>query len=234
MHRLLTILLAMLVLAGCGGSSTTDATIWVTRDRGSELVVSRSVPSGLTAIQALERVADVDTSYGGRFVQSIDGVAGDASREKSWFYFVNGIEADEGGAEYRVRPGDVIWWDYRSWKGGSMRQPVVVGAFPEPFVHGYGGHVRPAVVRYATKHAEAVALGLANAIGATSVERFGVAVSDDANLLRIVDEHQPFTAALRAAGGSAGSPVVFAISYHDARRLLTDLELARQRYEGLP
>jgi Domain of unknown function (DUF4430) len=234
MRTLLPILLATFVLSGCGGSSATDATIWVTRDRGAELVLEQSVPSGLTAIQALERVADVDTSYGGRFVQSIDGVAGDASREMSWFYFVNGIEADKGGAEYRVRPGDVVWWDYRSWKGASMRQPVVVGAFPEPFIHGYGGHVRPAVVRYATKHAEAVALGLANAIGAVSVERFGVAVPEDANLLRIVDEPQTFTAALRSAEGSAGSPVVFAISYPDARRLLTDLELARRRYEGLP
>ena len=29
-----------------------------------------------------------------------------------------------------------------------MREPVVVGAFPEPFLHGYGGPPRPAVVRY--------------------------------------------------------------------------------------
>jgi hypothetical protein len=234
MKRLLPILVAAVALSGCGGSNANDATVWVTRDRGSVLVVSRSVPSGLTAIQAVERVADVDTSYGGRFVQGIDGVAGSASRQRSWFYFVNGIEADRGAAEYRVRAGDVIWWDYRSWKGAAMRQPVVVGAYPEPFVHGYAGHVRPAVVRYATKDAHAVALGLANAIGAASVERIGVPVAADANLLLVVAGPRTFTATLRSPGGSAGSPVVFTISFDDAKRLLAHPELARQRYEGLP
>jgi len=234
MRRFLPILVASLVLAGCGGSQATDATIWVTRDRGTEVVLAKSVPSGLTAIQALARVADVDTSYGGRFVQAIEGVAGDSSREKSWFYFVNGIEADRGAAEYRIRPGDVIWWDYRSWAGDSMRQPVVVGSFPEPFVHGYGGHVRPAVVRYATKDAEAVALGLANAIGAASVERLDVPAPENANHQRILDRPLTFTAGLRSAGGGAGSPVVFEISIDDARRLLAHPELAHRRYAGLP
>ena len=30
-----------------------------------------------------------------------------------------------------------------------MREPVVVGAFPEPFLHGYAGKVRPVAIRYA-------------------------------------------------------------------------------------
>ena len=46
--------------------------------------------------------------YGGRFVQSIEGVAGDAGAKRDWFYFVNGVEADRGAAEYRLRPGDVL------------------------------------------------------------------------------------------------------------------------------
>jgi len=235
MRLLLPIALAAFFVAGCGASGNAEnATLWVTRDRGAEVVLSRSMPSGLSVIRALDREADIDTSYGGRFVEAIEGLADDASAQQSWFYFVNGIEADRGGAEYRVRSGDVVWWDYRSWRSGSMRQPVVVGAFPEPFLHGYLGHVRPAVVRYEPKDAQAVALGLANLIGAASVERSSVAAPAGSNLLLVVDEQAPFSAALRSAGGGAGSPVVFTISFADGRRLLANPGLARHRYEGLP
>ena len=91
-------------------------------------------------MQALAERGGRRHGYGGRFVQSIEGVDGDAGARRDWFYFVNGIEADRGAAEYRVAArATCIWWDYRSWAGEDMRQPVVVGAFPEPFLHGYDG-----------------------------------------------------------------------------------------------
>ena len=142
----------------------------MTRDRGAEVLVTTAVPTGVTAIQALRSAADVDTSYGGRFVRTIEGVAGDADSKRDWFFFVNGIEADRGAAEYRLRPGDVLWWDYRSWAGEDMREPVVVGAFPEPFLHGYDGKLRRAVVRFQDEEMRGTALGLAHLIGAASVE----------------------------------------------------------------
>ena len=77
------------------------------------------------------------------FVQSIDGVSGDRSSQRDWFYFVNGYEADRGAADYTLHPGDVEWWDYRAWKH-AIHVPVVVGAFPEPFLHGYSGKTRAA------------------------------------------------------------------------------------------
>jgi hypothetical protein len=124
-------------LAGCGGTAAErgHATLWVTRDRGAQVLLVRTVPAGLTAMQALDRVADIDTTYGGRYVQSINGIEGSLSAQRDWFYFVNGIEADLSAAEYRLHAGDIEWWDYRSW-AREMRQPVVVGAFPEPFRHG--------------------------------------------------------------------------------------------------
>ena len=172
----------------------------MTQDHGAKVVLSTTVPSGLTAMQALERKASVDTAYGGRFVDAIEGIEGNEGAQRSWFYFVNGIEADRGAAEYTVRPGDVIWWDYRSWRGQELRHPVVVGAFPEPFVHGYAGHVRAAVVRYWPKSEEALALGLANEIGARSVEPASVPAPAKANVLRLVDRDAPFSAALSFAG----------------------------------
>ena len=107
---------ALLLLAGCGHerSGSGSASLWVTRDRGAAVVLVKTVPAGLTAMQALDRELDVDTAYGGRFVQSIEGVEGDVSKRHDWFWFLNGIEADLSAADYRLRPGDVEWWDFRS------------------------------------------------------------------------------------------------------------------------
>jgi hypothetical protein len=135
------------LLAGCGASAGTtgSATVWVTRDRGARVLLVRRVPAGETAMQALDRVTALKTSYGGRFVQGIDGLEGSLAKQRDWFYFVNGYEADRSAAEYVLHPGDVEWWDFRSWKD-SPEAKVVVGAFPEPFLHGYGGKRLPALV----------------------------------------------------------------------------------------
>ncbi len=234
MRRLLLSFLLVSALAGCGGGGNSgEATLWVTRDRGAEVLVEKSVPAGVTAMQALRSEADVETGYGGRFVQSIEGVSGNLGAHRDWFYFVNGVEADRGAAEYRLRPGDVLWWDYREWSGDDMRVPVVVGAFPEPFLQGYGGRARRAVVRFEEEHMRGTALGLAHLIGSTSVELTDVPAPPEANELLITDEATSFTAELRSADASAGSPVVFRISFEDAKRLLKDPKLAKHRYEGL-
>ena len=141
------VLLAALA-AGCGSTlrvsgSRDQATLWVTRDRGAVVVHAVQVPAGESAAQALERVAKVQTRYGGRYVHAVDGFAEHGRR--SWFYYVNGYLADRSAADYRLRPGDVLWWDYRSWRNPAQ-DPVVVGAFPEPFLHGYDGKRRPALV----------------------------------------------------------------------------------------
>ena len=135
---MLVLAAVVLALAGCGGEPTHGtATLWVTSDRGAHVLFTGTVPAGLTAMQALVRREKVGTRYGGRYVQAIDGLSGSLSAEKDWFFFVNGVESDTGAAEVRLHPGDVEWWDYRSWRGGGMSVPVVVGAFPEPFVHGF-------------------------------------------------------------------------------------------------
>ena len=87
-------------------------------------------------MQALDRVADIETTLRRPLSSSRSpGIDGSVSSEHDWFYFVNGIEADRSAAEYRLHAGDIEWWDYRSW-AKRMQQPVVVGAFPEPFRHG--------------------------------------------------------------------------------------------------
>ena len=73
-------------------------------------------------------------------MQSIDGLAGEArdGRRSDWFFYVNGIEAGRGSAEYRLRDGDRVWWDHHDWST-AMRAPAVVGSWPQPFTGGYDG-----------------------------------------------------------------------------------------------
>ena len=136
-------LLALLgaLAAGCGSAAggSGQATVWVTRDRGQVVLHRAKVPAGLTAMQGLARVAKLQTRYGGRYVRAVDGVKEGGRR--AWFYYVNGYLADRGAADYRLHAGDVEWWDYRSWRDPAQ-DPVVVGAFPEPFLHGYAGKTR--------------------------------------------------------------------------------------------
>jgi hypothetical protein len=199
--------LAAGLVSGCGASvGHGQATLWVTRDRGAHVLLVAKVPAGLTAMQALVRKAEVKTRYGGRFVQAIDGVEGSLTGQRDWFYFVNGYEADRGAAEYRLHPGDVEWWDYRAWRGAG-RAPVVVGAFPEPFLHGYGGKRRPAVVAYFGDRR--AARKLARVIHARSVVRAGTRIRRGANVLYLFagPARTRFEAKLRKGSDVAGAPV---------------------------
>jgi hypothetical protein len=139
--RATLILVLALVLAGCGGGGREHgtATLWVTRDRGAHVLYAGSVPAGLNGIQVVEQKLKVTTRYGGRFLQSIDGVSGSLSDQRDWFFFVNGVEGDRSATEVTMHPGDVLWWDYRRWSGSAMSVPVVLGAYPEPFVRGFPG-----------------------------------------------------------------------------------------------
>jgi len=229
LRRVAPLLLAAAVaLAGCGGEAGGggEATLWVTQDRGARSLVDTKVDAGQTVLRALRSAAKVETRYGGRFVQGIDGVEGNAGAQRDWFFFVNGIEADRSAAEVRVRPGDVVWWDFRGW-GDSPRTPIVVGAFPEPFVHGWSGEVRRVAVRFAPG-LEADARRIAERLGADSVEREGTAVPADANVFRLAGGAPRFVAAERSPGSAAGSPVVFTFA-GDVDALL-DGTLGRKAY----
>jgi Domain of unknown function (DUF4430) len=207
---------AAALLAGCGGVGHGQATLWVTRNEGTTVLLVRHVPAGETAMQALDRSAKLDTRYGGRFVQAINGLSGSVSSRHDWFYFVNGIEATRGAVDYRLHDGDVEWWDYRDWGRVGQNVTVVVGAFPEPFLHGYGGKVRPAVV-VGSGHS---ALLLAKLVHG----RVAALAPRGANVLRLVNGPARFTA--RTLPGGA---VEFTYA-GDAARLARDPALYRYRY----
>ena len=206
------LVLVVAALAGCGGAHSGTATIWITRDEGAHVMLQKRVPAGLTALQALDRVARIDTRYGGRFVQAIDGIAGSSSRRRDWFYFVNGYEADRGAAEYRLRSGDVEWWDYRSW-ASRMRAPVVVGAFPQPFVNGFAGHRRPTVVQY-DDPTRTQALTLGKRLHARILP-LGRPIGPQPNVLRLTCRRASNGPSIRArfrfGEGRPGAPILYTV-----------------------
>ena len=204
--------LAAVVVAGVVAARTGDdsgsAVLWVTRDRGERLLLATSVPAGQTVLQALRSRARVKTRYGGRFVQSVDGLAGDAAAQRDWFWFVNGVAGDRSAAEYRLREGDVAWWDYRRW-AGDAELSVVAGAFPEPLLHGFGGRIRRVAIRYAAGVDAARVGRLAHRLGSTDVASLGEAAPADANVVVIRSGPPSLRVRQRRPGAGPIGAVVF-------------------------
>jgi hypothetical protein len=205
-----------LVAGGCGGGAgAKDATLWVTRDRGAVTLKVARIRSSLTAAQALESITRVKTAYSGEFVTGIDGVA--SSDHRDWFVYVNGYASDRSAADYLLRPGDVEWWDYRRWNDPG-EAPLVAGAFPEPFLHGFDGKRLPAVVRYEPGTRDGAEV-LAPVIGAHS---------KGANLLVVRSGPAQLRIRYRAGQGTAGDPVE--VDVGDAAALAKDPHRYARRY----
>lgn len=143
-------LFAALAAVGCGvgaGDDVGEVSLTLTRDYGAEPlqpVVADGVKEADTVMRVLDRNAEISTRYGGGFVSSIDGLAeaSERGRRYDWFFYVNGVESPLGAADFSLRGGEAIWWDYRDWFAAS-RVPAVVGSWPHPLVGGYEGEAHP-------------------------------------------------------------------------------------------
>ena len=119
MIRLGAILATTAILAGCGLGAGDEregaAEMRISRDFGREtLATARLDPlrESDTVMRFLRREADIETRFGGRFVQEIEGLTGAGpAGTRDWFFWVNGIESGVGAAEFELSPGDVVQWD---------------------------------------------------------------------------------------------------------------------------
>jgi hypothetical protein len=132
---------------------------------------------GDTVMDVLQDNLDVDTAYGGGFVNAIQGVKsgytgqGSAKVKQDWFFWVNGSIADMGASDYQLKQGDDVWWDFHSWEG-TTGIPAVIGQYPHPFTTGYRGVTRKTTIYYGNgEEAEAKKLQVAlQSQGAGSVD----------------------------------------------------------------
>ena len=123
----MALVLAVAALAGCGSSTGEDSdgiSIMVTRDYGA------------TDLAPLTREPVPPAGGLARILARHPNPRGGQS------LFVNGIGTDEPLSELEVHGGDRVWLDQH--KPGAARDVrAVVGAFPEPFVHGIDGKRLP-------------------------------------------------------------------------------------------
>lgn len=150
------IIVSLLAILPFGCQSQTSGQIAVrvivTQDFGNELLLDEPVvlDNGANALDALEKVAKVETKYGGGFIEAINGIRSQYSQgraKKDWFFYVNGISANVGVMDYELSEGDVGHWDFHDWSFHAFI-PAVIGDFPQPFVGGYQGKNLPTIIVY--------------------------------------------------------------------------------------
>ena len=115
----------------------------VTCDYGAAIIFDQwvEVQEQRDALGLTTSYLDIKTSYGGSFVNSINGLKSGytgriGKREKSdWFLYFNGVLAGTGAGDIKVKNRDVVWWDYHNW-GAAAFTPAMIGAFPHPFSTG--------------------------------------------------------------------------------------------------
>jgi hypothetical protein len=150
-RRLFLVFLSVIIIlftAACSQNNENKVGVvklQVTKDFAQETIFAKSLEtdSNKSVMNILEDNLQVDTAYGGSFVNSINGMksgytntSGDKKQKMDWFYYVNGIMTSVGAGDYIPVKGDNIWWDYHSW-GNTTFTPAVIGAFPQPFLNGY-------------------------------------------------------------------------------------------------
>ena len=172
------VLFGAVVAAGCGvgegEAAEGEASLRVTEAFGATELVDATLEDPTesdTVVRFLDANAEIETSYGGNFVDSIDGLGGSTvdGGSQDWFFFVNGYYSDIGAGEATVEPGDRIWWDLREWRE-AYRVPAVVGSWPEPFLHGFGGERLDTVVECVADTDPAVCEDVADKLREAGVE----------------------------------------------------------------
>jgi len=147
----ITCLFAILLL-GCQSqpSGEIKVRVIVTQDFGTKLILDKAtkVNNGSNAMDALQKVATVETKYGGGFIESINGIHSQYPKVKGdWFFNVNGMSANVGALDYKLSHGDVEHWDFHDWSFHAF-VPAIIGDFPQPFSSGYQGKILPTTIVY--------------------------------------------------------------------------------------
>jgi hypothetical protein len=143
-----------------------------TKDFGRELIFDRTVTveKRLTAQTLLGRVTDFEMD--GSYIVEFEGLRG--NDRVYWLYYVNGFMSNVFASGYNMRPGDVMQWDFHHWAGTRHGGSAIIGSFPEPFLHGFGGKVSHTIIAYGEGFS-AEAEALFDRLGALGVQGISLA-----------------------------------------------------------
>jgi len=98
------------------------------------------IESGESVIDAIKKVATVTTTYGGGYLESINGIKSNFNTKNDWFYYINGMLASVGASMYKPHEGDIVHWDFHDWSSDRIIT-AIIGNYPEPFLHGFNGKI---------------------------------------------------------------------------------------------
>lgn len=116
----------------------------VTHSYGAEVVFDSllALNRDCTALELTEMYLEVETRYGGSFVNGINGKSsgytgkkGEERKKEDWFLYYNGSLAAAGAGDIKINNGDTVWWDYHDWALSAFT-PAMIGAFPQPLSRG--------------------------------------------------------------------------------------------------
>jgi hypothetical protein len=138
------------------GELPTDVAVYITSDYGKNLLANSSFDPdlGLTAMEMLHNMTEIETRYGGLFVNGAYGLRSNVAKRLDWFYYVNGAYMDRGLASYRPRRGEVVQVDYHFW-GSYAASPGFLSGYPWRFLAGLGGKRWNVTIASGDEHIEA-------------------------------------------------------------------------------
>ncbi len=112
LYLLLACFLGLTAFAGNGDKVIVE--IEFGNKNQTNLKIETNWEKGLSALEALQFVADVETHPVGEyvFVTGINGVQG-VPKKGVWYYEINGKPAKQLAISQPVKPGDVITWIYK-------------------------------------------------------------------------------------------------------------------------
>ncbi|WP_432663280.1 DUF4430 domain-containing protein [Wukongibacter baidiensis] len=141
------LIICIFTLVGCSEETVLEnakVNVIISKNFGDEELTSKeiSVLEESSVMEVMEGNFDIETAYGGGFINGIDGLksgfTGVKDKKKvDWFYYVNGIVAEVGANEYYLGPNDLVIWDYHDWSK-SIYLSSIIGAYPLNFINGHG------------------------------------------------------------------------------------------------
>lgn len=165
-----------------------------TQDFGREIVFDRTavIERRMNAQDVLAEVTEFETD--GSYILEFEGLRG--NDQVYWMYYINGLLSKYFAGGYVIRPGDVMHWDFHPWAGAHHGSSAIIGAFPEPLLHGYEGQTCATTVVFGKgfqNEAEAIANGLQElGVSSVSVAAEGNLTGADKNnnnIILIADSH---------------------------------------------
>lgn len=121
----------------------------VSQDFGKTIILSQKIEINdkTSVIDALKKVAVVETKYGEGFIDSIDGLKSEfgSGKKLDWFYYVNGFSPNFAANQYFLQEGDKVQFDFHDWSY-QLHIPAYLGEFPEPLKNGFNGKTFPTTI----------------------------------------------------------------------------------------